>query len=462
MKSLEKSYTDILKQISSCRNRINDALDQLEMKTKYSLDTLMASMRTSIQTDIENCTMSIENMTRLKEHVFGRKDKSEAVRFIKSRKCRDQSLKIEAFLKDMITKNEMALTFNLDTSILEFLSTLSGLGQILSKGKQSQTAEITTLKELAKQEKPTACNTAFSLQRQPSDVNKSSVIYDAKQVISVKSSKTYRVKAKNDNTKCVISGICETVSGELLIADWMNNNVMLLDQTYEVVGHCDLPDGPRSMCSIDSSLVAVTVYSTEVHFIKVTNGLLIKDRILKFTHVCLCIAPHHRNLYITDGRALYRYTVDGRLSSKMYEHTSGGVTTCAVSPNEDRIYVANKATTELVTLSRDGKVLKTLACPRMKWEETLYLPGLHVTDSGQVLVCGMKSNRILQVDKDGRQRLAEVVSDGMIYPTSVYYSKLTDSLIVGMKNNNYIKVFTLQPLSEKNDEVSGRVFLKTI
>ncbi|KAH3707320.1 hypothetical protein DPMN_066721 [Dreissena polymorpha] len=35
------------------------------------------------------------------------------------------------------------------------------------------------------------------------------------------------------------------------------------------------------MCSIDSSLVAVTRYSNEVHFIRVTNVQLVKNRILK-------------------------------------------------------------------------------------------------------------------------------------------------------------------------------------
>ena len=54
-----------------------------------------------------------------------------------------------------------------------------------------------------------------------------------------------------------------------------------------------------------------------------TNGQLIKDRILELEHNCVGIAHNQGNLYIIDGKALYHYTVDGRLVSKMYGDTSG-------------------------------------------------------------------------------------------------------------------------------------------
>ena len=97
----------------------------------------------------------------------------------------------------------------------------------------------------------------------------------------------------------------------------------LLDQTYKVVAHNDLPNKPWSMCSIDSSLVAIASGNKGVHFIRVTNGKLIKDRLLKLQHWCVGIAHHQGNLYITDGKALYRYSVDGRRERKMYEDASG-------------------------------------------------------------------------------------------------------------------------------------------
>ncbi|KAH3848910.1 hypothetical protein DPMN_091294 [Dreissena polymorpha] len=158
-------------------------------------------MRTSIQTDIENCNQSIKNITGLKEVWLRRKDKSKALKFIKYRKCRDQTLKTEAVLQSMTTKNEMTLTFNPDTTIKQTLSILSGLGQILSNLHHS------------------------------SHVTKPSSIWDPNQVIKVTSSKKYKVRVKNDSYECHITGICETAAGQLLLTDLRNNNVKLLDQT---------------------------------------------------------------------------------------------------------------------------------------------------------------------------------------------------------------------------------------
>ncbi|KAH3720586.1 hypothetical protein DPMN_063486 [Dreissena polymorpha] len=234
----------------------------------------------------------------------------------------------------------------------------------------------------------------------------------------VKSSKKYNVKIKGDTNQCSLTGICETASGELLLTDWRNNKVKLLDQTYKVVAHCDLRNAPWSMCSIDSNLVAVTVTYKQVHFIRVTNGQLIKDRILKLKHDCFGIAHQHGNLYITDGNALYLYTVDGRLVREMYKDTS------YQWADGNRIYVTNKDNKQLVTLSKDGKVKSTLNDSAL--------------DSPRLLAGRFRTSSA--VDRDGRQRLAEVVTEnnGVVGPTSVYYSKHTGSIIVGMDDNNDI------------------------
>ncbi|KAH3801083.1 hypothetical protein DPMN_154728 [Dreissena polymorpha] len=135
----------------------------------------------------------------------------------------------------------------------------------------------------------------------------------------------------------------------------------------------------------------------------------------------------------------------------VYRASHTTVTNCAVSPDGARIYVANAASKQLLTLFRDGQVISTLTDPALDWGHVLYFknyhpPGIHVTDSKQVLVCGENSHTIIQVDKDGRQTLAEVVAakdgeDGVTCPSSVYYSKRTGTLIVGMWRIKDIIVF---------------------
>ncbi|KAH3811967.1 hypothetical protein DPMN_140385 [Dreissena polymorpha] len=72
-------------------------------------------------------------------------------------------------------------------------------------------------------------------------------------------------------------------------------------------------------------------------------------------------------------------------------------------------------------------------------------------DSRQVLIWGMESHTILQVDSDGKHRMAAVVTDedGVHWPLSVCSRKIKESLIVGMKDNDNIMVFDKEPLIEE-------------
>ncbi|KAH3820462.1 hypothetical protein DPMN_122208 [Dreissena polymorpha] len=118
------------------------------------------------------------------------------------------------------------------------------------------------------------------------------------------------------------------------------------------------------------------------------------------------------------------------------------ISSCAVSPDGERIYVAYQAFQRLDTLSSDGTVISTMTDPA--WSESPFR--IHVTDLGQVLVCVKESNIIIQVEREGRKRLAEVVTkdDGLNKPCSVFYSKYTGQMVVGMWDNDEIMVFKTQ------------------
>ncbi|XP_052215866.1 uncharacterized protein LOC127834233 isoform X3 [Dreissena polymorpha] len=498
LKSLEQAYNTILEEINALRKAINDSLDQLERNTIKELDTLLAKLRTSIQTDNANCNESIKKMTSVKEDWLTMKGKSEAIQMIIYRKCLDMSLKTKAVLQEMTVENDITLSFTPDPIILQTMATLSGLGQILTENrvtKETKPEACCALpiksdpeiqaSETNKQDLVTSPVLVLGTPRQAEIANQTSALNkldtisnqasvphkqyhtvtsssstqlvqrylssahdksDPNQIIRMnrmKTSKMYNVKIEKDSeySWCYITGICEIATGELLITN--NRKVKLLDQTMKVVTHYDLPSNPLSTCSIDSSLVAVAMYIKEIIFIRVTNRKLVKDRTMEFQHLCHSIAHHQGNLFITTVTALYQYTVDGRLLRKLYEDTRGTWTvgTCAVSPDGERIYVTNYDN-KLVTLSRDGTVISTLSDPALMWGENK--PGLHVTDTGQVLVCGGWSNTIIQVDTDGGQRLADVVTekDNVRKPTCVYYSKHTGILVVGMSGDNCILVFS--------------------
>ncbi|KAH3707536.1 hypothetical protein DPMN_066945 [Dreissena polymorpha] len=183
-------------------------------------------------------------------------------------------------LHPIARNNETTLSFNADKPMQQTLCALSRLGQMLNKVNQSKAAKSTNKNTVSRRDKPNPCRTVSIQYFRTSSVM--SMICDPNQVMRVKStgSKIYSVREQNDLQICLISSICEKVTGELLITDINNSKVKIFYKNFNVVAPCDLPTAPVSMCSTNSSKVAVALNNNEVHFIRVTNGQLVKDRIL--------------------------------------------------------------------------------------------------------------------------------------------------------------------------------------
>ncbi|XP_052782028.1 uncharacterized protein LOC128218402 [Mya arenaria] len=147
-------------------------------------------------------------------------------------------------------------------------------------------------------------------------------------------------------------------------------------------------------------------------------------------------------LYVGGKNDLYLYTTDGRLVKKIYEDKSKYITVCrcAVSPDGERIYVTNPTAFKLITLDTSGQVLSTVEDPDLKQPT-----GLCVSPGGHVFVCGCISNTVVQVDPQGRRKLATLAreTDGMCLPQSVWFIEKTSTLIVGQEDEDNITVLKL-------------------
>ncbi|KAH3708275.1 hypothetical protein DPMN_067722 [Dreissena polymorpha] len=108
---------------------------------------------------------------------------------------------------------------------------------------------------------------------------------------------------------------------------------------------------------------------------------------------------------------------------------------CAVSPTGDKLYITNNSQHKLLTLARNGSVLATFTDPALQGPR-----GIHVTPAGQVLVIGAQSNTILQIDSEGKRKLATLVTQkaGLVNPRSVCYNRHTASIIVGSLNSTIL------------------------
>ncbi|KAH3806106.1 uncharacterized protein LOC127834645 [Dreissena polymorpha] len=407
IQSVESSYNQSLHEVRDVRHKLNAALDELEKATLKELDDMRTALQASLSKDVDNSNNLKDELTQLSEAVHHLENRSKAeLSFIVERKGLGKILESEVYLKENTVKVDSSISFQANREILHFLSKQLSLGKFIQRTE------------------------SLAVRQGPNHV------------LALKQKSEYDVRLPSDSTKpSYITGICVISNDNILVADFNNKRVKLLDQKYNVISHCDVPVSEGDMCQISACEVVVTVHDW-VQFISVNNVQLVKGRKLQFQHDCFGIAHHEGNLYVTSGTALYQYTLTGTLVKKIYEDTTSEFTVwrCAVIPTGDRIYLTNYSDHKLLTLSPDGTLISTFTDPDLQ-----YPWGVHVTRAGQVLVCGYTSNTVIQVDGEGKRKLATLATwtDGLSKPVSVCYYSNTNEVIVGRLENNKILVLKI-------------------
>ncbi|XP_052782204.1 uncharacterized protein LOC128218552 [Mya arenaria] len=397
--SLKKTRADISDEIKTIRKKINEILDKIEKATLQDLDGMIVKLEKKIKKDIETCdemTIGLQNMIT----TFQTKA-SESKSYIAYRKSQGMILQANDHLRGISTIECYNVTFQANNLIEELLSAVKTFGAI-----EEQTV-------MTKQRKDP--------------------LSDPNHVFSVAEYKDYNVKLKNNKYQCAIYGLCEMPSGEFVIADCRNCRVKLLDKEYRVLDHCDVPGNPWDVCHVGGNEVAVCVDRENadkqgLYFIHATKGKLVTTRKLSFNHDCYAAAHHGGQLYISKT-ALYVYPLSGQKVKRLYEDKSRGNTVekCAISNDGKTIYITNYCQHQLITLDNNGNKLASLTNPDMRGPT-----GVHVTPDGHVFVCCYGSDKVLQVEKDGKKKLATLAREehGVYRPYSLFFSSRTSSLIV--------------------------------
>ncbi|KAH3739636.1 hypothetical protein DPMN_046290 [Dreissena polymorpha] len=406
IQSVEVSCNEKLQEIKNLRKKLNATLDELENTTLKELDEIRTPMLTSLKKDVDKCIKLKDDLQTLSEAVNGLCDKSKKeIEFIASRKCLDKIQESESYLKENHVKVH-SIIFQANTDIEQYLSKQSSLGMI------ADSIQSLTLK------------------------------MNPNQQLTVKRPSEYIVSIPSDTSQTFsIVGICSMPSDQVCVTDFHNRKVKLLNQHYNVSSHCDVSGSPWNICQITSSEVAVT-FNKDVQFISINNGNLASGRKIPLQHAAYGIAHHKGALYITSGNALYHYNMTGTLVKKLFENAgdSSTVSYCAVSPAGDKIYVTNYTQHKLHTLATDGTLISTFMDPDLQNPKSVC-----VTPAGQVLVCGNSCNTVIQVDHEGKKKLATLASqkDGLSKPSSVCYNTNTNQIIVGLNCNSKIIVMDL-------------------
>ncbi|XP_052781189.1 uncharacterized protein LOC128217826 [Mya arenaria] len=406
--SLRKTRTAIVDEIKAIRKMINGMLDKMEKTTVQELDRLVADQEMSIKKDMESCTQMHDELKNIIDDIQSKDSSGEPPLYIGFKKCEEKIKQAKEILQNMSSVVKYDLTFRKHNGIEDNLSSMKTFGEL---------------------------NESNVFGAQPC-----TSLFPRDHVFATEGYKEYNVKMSSDKYNCDIQGMCELPGEEIVISDYHNMTVKLLDQKYRVVDHCDVPMFPLDVCHIGGNEVAVCVDNNddrhELHFINITKGKLVTTRKLSFSHECNSATHHGNNLYISSHTALYVHTMTGKLVKKL-KSGHNTVMRIAISNDGKTIYIANNSNHQLITLDNLGNKLVTFTDPDLRGPT-----GVHATTAGHVFVCCWTSDTVLQVDKDGKTKLATLArkQDGVYRPTALFFSSRSSSLVVGGCNDTLLVI----------------------
>lgn len=397
---------DIAKVIKDLRKELDDLLNKTEGKTVEELDTLLKATDDNLLGDVNHCQNLHEYLTEVVDlDTRDLAQTSKSFAFMCFERSKRMVWEAEGLLKDRCNK-DFELRFKADERLKKTLEKTETVGLLSLIARpvlpDSQTADIFAVKDFEK----------------------------------------YSVETPGDADVCYIRGVCGLPNGDIVITDCNNNKVKLLDENFCVLSQCDLPPRPRDVCYLGNDSLAVTVCDQqrkEIQLFQSKERKLSQTGQISLTHDCYGLVHHKDHLYVASHTALYLYTMDGQLVQKLYEDSSEMFTIWRVAVADDgqKIYIADYSYDRLVILDNKGGKLTTFSDRDLEGPS-----GICVTDNGTVLVCGENSNTVVQVDKDGKKKLATLVNNTkrISRPEALWFNREASKLIVGQDNNRLLVI----------------------
>ena len=267
--------------------------------------------------------------------------------------------------------------------------------------------------------------------------------------MSVTARNQVNVKVQSDSFYVDITGSAFLPSGQLILCDWDNNKLKLLDENLQMKDSIDVPEDPWDIAVVNQHQVIVTFpWQHYVQFIQVTPSLALGHTV-DLGMECYGVTVSRESIYISfsesgEGKiGIYDLTGKKKRMIDPYNGKDGKVLIkrpwyIAVS-NDEKIFVSESPTPTVYCLESSGNVLYTVSNPLFK-----ACSGISVDENENLLVCDADSHKVFLMTKDGKEvREFLTEKDGLYRPFTVSFRRSDGTLVVGGWHNN-ILVFTLK------------------
>ena len=258
------------------------------------------------------------------------------------------------------------------------------------------------------------------------------------------------VKVPSDARDAYITGSAFLPSGQLILCDYDNKKLKLLDENLQMKESIDLPEYPWDIAVVNQHQVIVTfLWRHYVQFIQVTPSLALGHTV-DLGMECRGVTDSRESIYILfsesgEGKiGIYDLTGKKKRIIDQYNGKDGNVLIkypwyIAVS-NDEKIFVSGGLFPPTVyCLESSGNVLYSVSNPLFK-----DCRGISVDENENLLVCDADSHKVFLMTEDGKEvREFLTEKDDVCLPHTVSFRRNDGTLVVGGDHNN-ILVFTLK------------------
>ncbi|XP_053408503.1 uncharacterized protein LOC123559632 [Mercenaria mercenaria] len=403
------SLTDVLADIKKFRTEINQRLDKLEKQAEDAAKAIQQENNKNLMTVETTCNDVTKSM----------KTSSDSIKHLNTSKQTDNLFMELKFAEEMIKDYEKSVNqlASFDVKEYNFIPN-KAISNLLDKERSLGTLTEKSLK-----------------QRSPPPA------------VDVKSRQTSHqgqicVKASKDKDRCDITGMTLLTPGLLIITDWDNNAVKMVNtRSQSVTDQLQLDDKSWDVTSVTSTELAVTLPDKQnIQFISVCSNKLKMKQTLKVDGECYGISCcqgklvvsflYPAKLQILDTNGTILTTVRGKniFSNPIY-----------VTTNTNSIYVSDCEKKTITRLNWQGEVIGSYGGKTGP-------SGITLSNDGTVLVCDSTRNVIEEIAGDCST--GKVVLKDLNRPHALCWcaetSKLYFSCITKQnKHDNFVQVFKL-------------------
>ena len=414
-KKLDAKTEECKKEITAFRREINKILDKMEKEMLATLDKKSNQQLQATGKRIATLTASLQALdTDLDIGDNANKTNREEIMFSANVKLSKSISEYDELMKDI--RNSMLppkLEFKMNKKLIDLLANEKGFGSIEPSEEGSS-------------------------QQAPA------LILDMK----VKSTKEVNIQLSDDDKTPSICGCTFLSNCRILLCDFKNKKMKLLDSDMSVKKILNLSGYPYNVTAVGENEAIITFGSGDNNLQYLYTDPELKCGIT-VTLPSKCYGLHivNNEIYTSTHKdsghdEIWRLDRSGNILSKIVLTQSSsdwpnylGLCLAGSSP---RVYLTDFRNDRMTCFQLDGKMVYQYEDKELKRPH-----GIYVDSAGNSLVCGTNSHNVVVITADGRKHGELLASNGIRKPKCIDYRPDDNTLIVGCSGNSKLFVCKL-------------------